>query len=61
MQLSSSPHPASDFHSFVAVDRGISPDEADRLIQEWLTMYRPQARPPIQILARSRAALTHDE
>jgi hypothetical protein len=39
-----------DFNSFVASDHGISATEAERLIQEWLVRYRPQARPPIRFL-----------
>ena len=39
-----------DFNSFVASDHGISASEAERLIQEWLVRYRPQARRPIQFL-----------
>jgi hypothetical protein len=39
-----------DFSSFVASDHGISAAEAERLIQEWLVRYRPQAPRPIQFL-----------
>jgi hypothetical protein len=39
-----------DFNSLVASDHGISESEAERLIQDWLFRYRPQARPPIQFL-----------
>jgi hypothetical protein len=39
-----------DFSSFVASDHGISASEAERLIQDWLLRYRPQARRPIQFL-----------
>lgn len=41
---------ASDFSSFVASDHGISSGEAERLIQDWLSKYRPQARRPIRFL-----------
>jgi hypothetical protein len=41
---------APDFSSFVASDYGISPNEAELLIEDWLAKYRPQAPRPIQFL-----------
>lgn len=40
----------TDFRSFVASSRGISCDEAQQLIENWLSDYRPRTRVPIQVL-----------
>lgn len=36
--------PVSDFSAFVATSRGISCDEAEQLIENWLKDYRPRTR-----------------
>jgi hypothetical protein len=39
-----------DFSAFVATSRGISCDEAEQLIENWLKDYRPRTRGAIRVL-----------
>lgn len=42
--------PVLDFSAFVATSRGISCDEAEQLIENWLKDYRPRTRGAIRVL-----------
>ena len=47
--------PPCDFDAFVAERRGVSRDEARRLVQSWLTDYRPPSKPAVVIGAEPHA------
>jgi hypothetical protein len=45
-------HPPCDFDAFVAQRRGISCEQAERLVQSWLKQYCPERKPVIDIAAQ---------
>jgi hypothetical protein len=50
------PNPPCDFSAFVAQRRGLSGEQADQLIQSWLTHYCPRISPASDLGAESSDA-----